>query len=100
MPYLSEWVEPQVAFTVRREDGQAQSIWHVYKNDDFEQPLYYWYSLTDDECPTCEFDIRDLNANIKRPFGPALQALIDAGVRLPERCKACTSALSAMKTID
>lgn len=51
MPYA--WVEPDVAV-----EHNGVTIYHTYKEDDYNQRLFYWYTV--DQGESSSFDIRDL----------------------------------------
>lgn len=52
-------IPPQVAFTVSVGDSEV-SVYHVYKNGNFNNCMTYWYTFDEAEGENNEFDIRDL----------------------------------------
>lgn len=54
MPYQTVFMPKEVFLT-----HQGLTVYHAYKDDDFDRPLSYWYSL-DEADPAEDFDVRDL----------------------------------------
>ena len=52
-------IPPQVAFTVSVGDSEV-SVYHVYKNGNFNNCMTYWYTFDEAEGEDNEFDIREL----------------------------------------
>lgn len=52
-----QWVEPAVAFVM---DVSGVSIYHVYKDNNWDGSLYYWYTTDILERDEYVFDVRDL----------------------------------------
>ena len=78
MPWKHEWVDPEIAFQVvvtkPSTPTKAASVWpyevyHVYKDDNWNERLSYWYTLhdgydtnghfSDNDTTNYEFDIRE-----------------------------------------
>lgn len=56
MPYINEYVEPEVLVKV-----EHITIYYTYKYGEYDNPLSYWYSAETDEWgDPSEFDVRDL----------------------------------------
>ena len=53
MPY--QWVEPDLFMKY-----QGIRVYHVYKDDDLNLPLEFWYQTDTVNGQTLEFDVRDL----------------------------------------
>ena len=84
MPWVNEYVEPEVAFEIRMQCTEEQvqqhcdaapendrrdfdnrlglnlNIYHVYKNQEMSNRLTYWYTTDEEEDDEYEFDIRTL----------------------------------------
>ena len=66
MPWKHEWVEPEVAFQVAIQVGTQNwkdiNVYHVYKDNNVNARLTYWYTLcdgtSDGDSDSLEFDIR------------------------------------------
>lgn len=61
MPYTSEYVPPEIIVSDKQKNIE---ICRSYKNDEFEQPLEYHYTVNvyeGAEEDAIEFDIRDLS---------------------------------------
>lgn len=108
MPWRSVFVKPRV-FLRRR----GVTVWHVYKNDDADNMLSYWFSLNEDDTGdegTADagkrmFDVRELPGFVQPEGGeyraytelydgkahdPRRQAIveaIDAGLITQDECK-------------
>jgi hypothetical protein len=55
MPYRTEWIEPEVFLT-----HKGITVYHCYNDDDFDDCLHYWYTTSDQDDHTCDFDVREL----------------------------------------
>jgi hypothetical protein len=69
MPYVTEWVENEVAFEI---DGVT--IFHTYKDDERDQgPYRYHFTLDELGDETTAFDVRELPAaaDVERAMEPA-----------------------------
>ena len=56
MPYLSQWVAPEVFLT-----HNGVTIYHTYKDDDWEQgPQTYWFVTDEMASQDDGFDVREL----------------------------------------
>ncbi len=109
------WIEPEVAFEIRvqctleqieahcalspdndlrdfdNEGGLTYEVYHVYKSQDINNRLVYWYTIDSTEDCEYEFDIRLIS---NHPIGhqEALQQAIDSGLfyfdgdKLSTRC--------------
>ena len=44
MPYLQTWIEPDIAIK-----HNGITIYHAYKEDDYEEELTYWFDPFGDE---------------------------------------------------
>jgi hypothetical protein len=53
MPF--QWVDPELLM-----EHQGIKIYHVYKDDDVELPLEFWYEAEMEDDDIVEFDVRDL----------------------------------------
>jgi len=67
----TQYIEPEVAFEVTDQTGGTWSIYHTYKNDDFDQGRQnFWYttdvSESDEEL---EFDIRSIEQHLVQLAG-------------------------------
>ena len=67
MPYKQEWVEPAIAFKVYIFNRFYLNILHTYKDEMWDKPSTYWYTLdydhrSDDD--DAEFDIREIRDSI------------------------------------
>lgn len=66
MPYATFWVPPDVALV-----HHGIPVYHAYREDDYDDPLTYWYTLnphsTDDDD---FFDIRDFPVDDCDPTDP------------------------------
>lgn len=60
MPYKTIWVEPEVFL-----EYKGVTVYHTYKDDDFEQGAnWYWFRLDqEEEDDEGKFDIRDLDTD-------------------------------------
>ena len=61
MPYRDEYVDPE---EILYDEKTGLTVFRSYKDDNADQPLYYWYHITCDAYVTgegVEFDIRDLS---------------------------------------
>ncbi|WP_020374221.1 hypothetical protein [Sulfobacillus thermosulfidooxidans] len=85
MPYATFWVPPDIVLIHHR-----IPVYHVYRADDVDDPLTYWYTLnphaTDADDDTI-FDIRDFPVDDLDPTQPSnhpaiLRALLDDPVWL------------------
>ena len=57
MPFTTNWIDPEVAL-----EHQGKTIYHTYKNDDYDQ-MTLTYSFTTDGTEDCTehcFEVRDL----------------------------------------
>jgi hypothetical protein len=104
MPYIYEWVEPDLFL-----EHKEVEVYHSYRNDDYGNgPWEYWFQvqLTDDTEGTTEddmheFDVRDLDAwkvisrRCRVEPKQAIRKAIDKGGRqellkpVPNRCRFC-----------
>jgi hypothetical protein len=60
MPIRTEWIEPELAL-----EHAGVSIYHTYKNDDYDRGRTTWWFTTDTGCgddPDFYFDVRMLPA--------------------------------------
>ena len=65
MPYQTIWVEPDLFL-----EHNGVKVYHSYKNDDFEDPLFYWFCVypsgdTSYEDDKRDFDVGDLSTRPK-----------------------------------
>ena len=86
------WVPPEEAFTVSIPKQTVSdfyeeevTVYHVYKHQDFEQVLTYWYTLDQTEDPRMEFDIREVayaspEGTLSRTHKEILQQALDDAV--------------------
>ena len=64
MPYVTEYVKPAVFF-----EYNFIRVYHVYKNNDYDNPRIYQFSLhEDDDSPS--FDVRELKEYSKKTPEP------------------------------
>ena len=68
-------IPPQVAFTVSVGDSEV-SVYHVYKNGNFNNCMTYWYTFDEAEGEDNEFDIRGLPNWSKHPHGTSFDVLL------------------------
>ena len=74
MPYVTEWV-PRDLFL----EYNGVRIYLAYKDDEYDQPLEYWFALDAEE--EDEFDIRNLPTFADgQDIEDILKAAIDAGL--------------------
>lgn len=82
MPYVEQWVEPEVAL-----EHNGTTIYHAYEDDKYEARFRYHFALSPDAEKT--FDVRDLTvpgaARAREPgrvedIEAALREAIDAGL--------------------
>jgi hypothetical protein len=77
MPYTTpEWVEPEVAL-----EYNGVTIYHVYKNDELDIRLTYWFTTSWEEREHADFDVRDIPGwdNKKENIEDTLKLAIDKG---------------------
>ena len=57
-----KYVKPEEAFMIctDRESGEVRPVYHVYKDENIELRLTWWYTIDLDEYLGHEFDIRNL----------------------------------------
>jgi len=76
-----KWVYPEVAFTYK-----GVTIFHAYKDGDYENVSADWYGLDQGEDELAEFDVRELKAQLKGTLhtncsrDDVFRAAIDAGL--------------------
>lgn len=56
MPYVTEWVSPDVFL-----EYKDVIIYRSYKNDDYDNPMSYWFTTSVQESDEYEFDVRELD---------------------------------------
>ena len=82
MPWIKEWLAPEVAFTLTLE-GEEVEVFHTYVNNEAGATCTFWYTLADDEeCQDDQdhFDLRDLIPGLWLPNRQvSLQDLSDKG---------------------
>ena len=74
MPYMETWLEREIVLV-----HNGVTVYHAYKEDWFESPLFYWFALSPDD-DTDEFDVRDLAVEQSDDIEAMLKAAIDANL--------------------
>jgi len=67
------WIAPEKVVTYK-----GVTIYHVYKHQNEDDPLEFWFTTDENEDPVYEFDIRDLNSDGNTDI-ETLKAAIDSG---------------------
>lgn len=77
MPYRNEWVAPDLFV-----EHTGVKIYHVYKDEDENEPREFWYttSLTEGDCSGFDFDVRNLPDYDSADHDGTIKRAIEAGL--------------------
>lgn len=81
MPYQSTWVDPDVCLKYN-----GVTVYHVYRNNDYDEPMLYWYTLVKDSqgFEDDSFDVRSLIPGPEKDHVAVLKQAIDEGILTPD----------------